>query len=188
MKPILRLITVWAVTAAANAAELEQGRYVYETAGGYGCIVCHGHAAHGAGQAGGYIRGLDSQAILNSLESIPSMMPLKTALSPQQIEALGVYLRSLSDIPLITMNYDGEQWHGVYEPLTDANLVEIVFYNDSFNTALVELTNGEPPKSVPPLASWIYQQTVEKPSIDLMWLVQLSDSWQPANRLTQSTP
>lgn len=178
MKAILSLITFWAVTAAALAAELEQGRQVYETAGGYGCIVCHGVAAHGAGQAGGYIRGANAEAITKSLTVVPSMMPLQSALTDTQISQLSAYLQSLAPIALIKFDFDGSDWHGTFEPFSDKNSVDIVFYNNSFETALVHLPNTAQAAEIQPLASLLYRYTVEKTPIDLIWLVQQGKTWQ----------
>ncbi len=135
----LALATLCSSFVPADTA-IDQGKQTYETAGGYGCSVCHGIVAHGAGQVGGSIRGAGYDLLVKSLNENEVMQPLKPALNDTELHNISTYLVSLGEQPLIQLSYDNNQWFMTHEPLELGKPAQLVIYNASFDTQELDLT------------------------------------------------
>ncbi|NDJ59686.1 MAG: copper chaperone PCu(A)C [Chloroflexi bacterium] len=93
--PALDQAAAETVPVGVDAALWQQGRDLYHGgAAGIGCAVCH--AADAGGSFGRDIRGIDADAVRQSLTSVPEMLMLVN-LTDAEIEALAVYLGALRD-------------------------------------------------------------------------------------------
>lgn len=119
---------------------IDAGRQLYLTTGGYGCAVCHGPVAEGAGQVGGNIRGANVADLLTSLETVAPMKPLVTILTEENLISLGKYLQNLSDVGLVKLQFDGSSWQGVVEVKQEHMEFDLVIYNASFSEQVFDLT------------------------------------------------
>ena len=101
MKKII-LLFVWiaaalSLTAAAaergvDAKQLERGKNIWKTAGGLGCVGCHGQYGEGDVGVGPYNRGVGLSKVISAVESVDMMRSLfKDKLSREDIEAVSVY-------------------------------------------------------------------------------------------------
>lgn len=131
----------WVALAQADNDAIAAGRELYLKAGGYGCHVCHGLVAHGAGQAGGNIRGASLEAFELSLQENAPMQPLATVLDETQRGSIVTYLESLALVPLLHFNFEAEQWSLTAEPFSIGQAVDIVAYNASFSEQILPLSH-----------------------------------------------
>ena len=162
----INLIVATAAMAVDDA--VERGRQLYLSAGGYGCQVCHGLVAHGAGQAGGAIRGANLQALRTSLESNAPMQPLLAVLPMEKQQILAAYLLSLADIPLLQLTFDQAQWSLQAENFVSGQTVELVLYNGSFDSQTLDLSSlGLGTIEVAPLATESYRAVVQQDRLSL---------------------
>jgi len=146
----------------AMAEAPSPGRDLYLKAGGYGCIVCHGPVANGAGQAGGAIRGATRQALDKALAEQPTMQLLVNALSQDNIGDLSSYLESLALVPLVELVYSDSDWAITQEPVARGQTVQIVVFNDSFTDLALDLqVFGIEPTTVTPLDTRILEWVAE---------------------------
>ncbi|TCS37125.1 c-type cytochrome [Reinekea marinisedimentorum] len=134
MLPLL-CAAVW-----ASDAQLEYGRELFLTSGGYGCAVCHGPVADGAGQAGGYIRGASLESLQQSLQQVAPMQPLASLFSEQDVNALAAYLSSLAQTPLLSLTFSEGSWQVQYERWQAGDVVDVVVFNNSFESLPVNLS------------------------------------------------
>lgn len=119
-------------------AEIQvKGRQLYLTAGGYGCVVCHGPVANGAGQVGGNIRGASLEKLNTALAGQPTMQLLTTELGDDDIRELAAYLQSLETIPLIELEYNDPVWNIKQSPVTAGQWIQLVIFNNSFSDLVV---------------------------------------------------
>lgn len=122
------------VTAALGASHGEQ---IYRSAGGYGCVACHGQFAHGGGNVGGNIRGATLPQLQQALNNEPSMQLLKGGLSEQDQRLLIAYLQQLGSYQLLQWTL-GEQ--GSYQKqVIEAQNTQVVISNRSFSPADISL-------------------------------------------------
>jgi cytochrome c553 len=131
---------VWAGEAESNEA---RGKDLYSTAGGYGCAVCHGPVGDGAGQAGGYIRGATLEQLQQSLENNAPMKPLASLFSEGDLKALSSYLGGLAETPLVNLIYSDDGWSGNFEPWQPGQVIDMVVYNATFESVVIDLNNLE---------------------------------------------
>ncbi len=127
------------VHASASESVVEQGRWLYLNSGGYGCAVCHGPVAEGAGQAGGAIRGVTLGQIETSLKSVAPMQPLSSVLTDDDRQSLAAYLNGLSSISFGTIRFNGNEWQGEFMLDATSKEVDLVIYNESFDAIEVDL-------------------------------------------------
>lgn len=88
-------------TQAETSPNVETGMQLFRTAGGYGCVACHGQFANGAGNVGGNIRGKTLNDINDSLANEPTMQLLASTLSNDDRLNLAAYLEALGQITLV---------------------------------------------------------------------------------------
>ncbi|MDO7674972.1 MAG: hypothetical protein MUQ43_11145 [Reinekea forsetii] len=159
---VLALAGIEPVLAAAGdespeddpAAALAAGQELYLSAGGYGCLVCHGQVAHGAGQVGGMIRGATLAQFQTSLEQVPVMALLAPSLSMTDRLNIVEYLNYLGDLPLVSLTYRDGHWQAQTQVLQVGQWAQLVLYNDSFETQSLDLAAlGLATLAVPPLAT-----------------------------------
>lgn len=85
-------------TSGAADDLVTQGKVVFETAGGVGCIYCHGPTGRGDGvanQGAADIRGLDKARVQGALSGgVPLMGFIK--LTPAELNAVAAYVKSLA--------------------------------------------------------------------------------------------
>jgi cytochrome c553 len=74
---------------ASGSALVEQGKVVFETAGGVGCNTCHG--AFGEGKVGPANRGVNEATIREALAKIDPMQFLRGQLSDEDIKSVAAY-------------------------------------------------------------------------------------------------
>jgi hypothetical protein len=168
MKTLLMTCLVSFGLAHAADTQVELGKELFLTAGGYGCHVCHGLVANGAGQAGGAIRGASLEALENSLLTNPPMQPLNTVLGKAQKHAIIAYLQSLSQYPLLEFNFINEKWILKAEEFKVGQTLEMIFYNGSFDVQQLDLkTLGLEVISFEPLATSTLRWQADRNAIDL---------------------
>jgi cytochrome c553 len=143
MRKLTVLFLVGLICPALTAAGINQGKVLFETAGGYGCVVCHGPVAEGAGQAGGFIRGASLDLLNTSLEISDPMKPLATVLSDNDRANIATYLVSLQGKPLLTLTYSESGWRGQYRAWQTNVPADVVIYNETFDVITVELEELE---------------------------------------------
>lgn len=80
---------------------IEKGREVFLTAGGVGCIACHGRYAEGDTGIGPYNRGVGEPVIRAALESVEAMKLLPGELSDAQIKQIAAYYQWLGQLKLV---------------------------------------------------------------------------------------
>ncbi len=117
-------------SAVALAAS---GEHIYQTAGGYGCIACHGLFAHGGGNVGGNIRGANLPQLQQALSNEPTMQLLKDNLSEQDLRQLITYLQQLGSYQLLEWTL-GEQ-ASYHKQTIEAKNAQLVVSNRSFDRA-----------------------------------------------------
>ena len=97
------------VTASAFAAErtidpkqFERGKTIWKTAGGIGCVGCHGQYGEGDVGVGPYNRGIGLSKIMSAVESVDMMRALyKDKLTREDIGAVAVYATWLGQHQLL---------------------------------------------------------------------------------------
>jgi len=89
-------------TAAAGGGDDDQiaaGQVIFQTAGGVGCMFCHGKSGAGDGEAGNgapNIQGASKAAIRDALEGgVPLMTFIK--LSSSELDAVAAYVKYLGE-------------------------------------------------------------------------------------------
>ena len=160
----LKLIVCIALMAGnlAFAEAPGPGRALYVSAGGYGCGVCHGPVANGAGQAGGAIRGATREALVKALKEQPTMQLLVNVLSEQDISNLASYLGSLSARPLVEMVFGDRGWAITHEPVSSGQNVQLVVFNDNFSALEIDLsTFGLAPTTISALDTTVLDWVAE---------------------------
>lgn len=145
MRKIIPFLLAGLSSPALQAADIVQGKNLFETAGGYGCVVCHGPVADGAGQAGGFIRGATLEQFNASLETSDPMKPLATVLSESDRLNIAAYLGSLAQKPLLSLTYTDQGWKGSYAHWQTEIPADVVIYNETFDVINVELSEIEHP-------------------------------------------
>ena len=78
-----------------------KGREVFLTAGGVGCVACHGPYAEGDVGIGPYNRGMDEAAIRRALAESEEMAFLQDELSDSEIEQVAAYYAALGKQMLV---------------------------------------------------------------------------------------
>ena len=150
--------------SAVASADIKEGERLYREAGGYGCAVCHGSVAEGAGQAGGNIRSATLGQLNESLTSNLPMQPLATVLSEQDREDLVAYLNALGQRSLLTARYEGDEWTATLMGQVSNNNVDVVLYNATFEQVVVSLPLlSQEPIRIEPLATFVWNGTLQKP-------------------------
>ena len=142
MPTVLRHL-IWGAVFVGNLAFSDApgtGRTLYLSAGGYGCGVCHGPVANGAGQAGGSIRGATLEVLEVALAEQPTMQLLVNVLSAEDIAAIADYLGSLGSIPLVEMSYSDRGWSITQKPASSGQTVQFVVFNASFADLIIDLS------------------------------------------------
>lgn len=157
------LFWLLAITGNSLMAETTSpGRDLYLKAGGYGCVVCHGPVANGAGQVGGPIRGATREALDKALTEQPTMQLLVNALSREDIGAIAGYLESLAQIPLLELVYTDQGWSSKQELVSKGQTVQIVVFNNSFAQLEFKLPDfGFAPTSIAPLDTLVLEWVAE---------------------------
>lgn len=94
----LMLISVMIASTAFSAEsnidpkKFERGKVIWKTAGGIGCVSCHGQYGEGDVGVGPYNRGVGYSKVLSAVESVDMMKALfKDKLSREDIEAVSTY-------------------------------------------------------------------------------------------------
>lgn len=86
---------------ATKKLMIEKGREVFLTAGGLGCMACHGPYAEGDSGIGPFNRGVGEEAIRAALASIEPMMQLREELTDEQIKQIAAYYEWLGQLKLV---------------------------------------------------------------------------------------
>ena len=86
---------------AENKQAVDKGREVFLTAGGVGCMACHGPYAEGDTGIGPYNRGVGEATIRAALASIEPMKMLREELSDAQIKQIAAYYEWLGQLKLV---------------------------------------------------------------------------------------
>jgi len=104
----MRTLALFLVLAAplVAAAEpdmklVEKGRAVSRTVAGIGCAGCHGPYGEGDVGIGPYIRGVDLSKIRAAIAGVEPMRIVKSAIQPQDIEAVAAYYSWLGQHQLV---------------------------------------------------------------------------------------
>ncbi|PJC87324.1 hypothetical protein CSW98_05325 [Vibrio sp. HA2012] len=88
--------------------DFKQAETLFRTAGGYGCVACHGQFAQGGGNIGGNIRNHSLSQINDALQHEPTMQLLNKALSAEDKRLLAGYLQALGQARLVEWTIDSE--------------------------------------------------------------------------------
>jgi hypothetical protein len=124
-------LLVWTSVAQSNET-------LYRTAGGYGCLVCHGKYANGGGFVGGNIRGATVDRINKALATQPTMLLLAPVLDDQQRAELSDYLQYLADFNLVEWNLvDGETTQ--IKRVVGNKDIQLVIKNETFTEVSIDL-------------------------------------------------
>lgn len=92
-----------ALAASAGLAEVKgpdtdpvvaQGKLLFETVGGFGCMACHGNDA--SGEIGPNIQGIDIGKIHVALTNVTDMASVLPPLTDDDIKSIGAYLLFLN--------------------------------------------------------------------------------------------
>ncbi|NBR28968.1 MAG: hypothetical protein EBT83_11255 [Betaproteobacteria bacterium] len=84
--------TAFAAERGIDAKQLERGKNIWKTAGGLGCVGCHGQYGEGDVGVGPYNRGVGLSKVISAVESVDMMKALfKDKLSREDIEAVSAY-------------------------------------------------------------------------------------------------
>lgn len=145
---------------AFNAAE-----QLYQTAGGYGCVACHGQFAQGGGNVGGNIRNHSPQQINTALQKQPLMQLLDKALSTEERMQLASYLKTVGEYQLIEWTIESDTSYQKVSFEKDGPK-QLVIFNKTFEPmelALESITSGAT-LTIQPYATESYRWTA-KPGI-----------------------
>ena len=140
MKRLTFILVGLLMGSAFAEPDLTEGKRLYFESGGYGCVVCHGLVAEGGGQAGGFIRGANLEALNRSLADNDPMKPLASVLSSADRQSIIAYLRSLGEIPLVQLRFENGQWTAIAQPLQSGQIAELIAYNASFESQEINLS------------------------------------------------
>lgn len=91
---LFAMLSSMAFSAESNidAKKFERGKAIWKTAGGIGCVGCHGQYGEGDVGVGPYNRGVGLSKVISAVESVDMMKSLfKDKLSREDIEAVSVY-------------------------------------------------------------------------------------------------
>ncbi len=92
----------WASADEASTKSLiDKGREVFLTAGGVGCMACHGPYAEGDTGIGPYNRGVGEPTIRAALASVEAMKLLREELSDEQVKQVAAYYEWLGQLKLV---------------------------------------------------------------------------------------
>jgi hypothetical protein len=130
------LLTVLPVFALADMLSPEQ---LFNTAGGYGCIACHGKYAHGGNYVGGNIRDSTREKLDIALETQPTMLLLAEVLDENKRNALMDHLASLSKMQLLEWRI-GESTETKIVKAKASHSVQLVLFNGTFDTLSLDLS------------------------------------------------
>jgi cytochrome c553 len=159
------LLLTLCLLASFSTADMHDGERLYREAGGYGCAVCHGSVAEGAGQAGGNIRGATLGQLNESLTSNLPMQPLATVLSDQDREDLVAYLNALGQRSLLTARYEANEWTATLTGHEPGNEIDVVLYNATFEQVSISLSLlSKDPIRIEPLATFVWHGTLKNPT------------------------
>lgn len=105
------------------------GQIVFRTAGGIGCVACHGAYGLGDVGVGPNIRGLDATRIRGALDAVEEMDFLVSVLSRNDIDTVATYLQYLGTLePAATLFRQG-----TFEPaelsVTAGSAVQLIVNN-----------------------------------------------------------
>ena len=148
------LLSVWfGVWARAdNSAEI--GKQLYLNAGGYGCQVCHGQFGHGAGQAGGNVRGAGLAQIEQAIKEQPTMQLLASELTPQDLNHLAEYLTELGRHEYLAIQVEEAVLQVPDASTLATDMVDLIFTNQGFTEVFLDLHEmGLPSIKLNPLES-----------------------------------
>jgi hypothetical protein len=128
------LFTVLPVLVLATSPE-----QLFNTAGGYGCIACHGKYAHGGGFVGGNIRGKTRIQLDIALETQPTMLLLAEVLDEGKRSVLTAHLASLAELQLLEWRI-GESTSTTTVKAKAGQRVQLVLFNGTFETLSLDLS------------------------------------------------
>jgi len=93
--------TARVATAPRDESMIRRGREVFLTAGGVGCVACHGPYAEGDVGIGPYNRGFKEKAIRAALGRVAEMKFLHDELTDTEIRQVAAYYESLGEEMLV---------------------------------------------------------------------------------------
>ena len=123
------------LTSAASWAD----QTLFNNAGGYGCVACHGKYAHGGNNAGGNIRGASLQALNDALANEPTMQLLGPQLSQPQRESLVSYLASLNQYQMVEWRLSN-QASTLKANFLPKQPLQLIIFNGTLNTVSLDLS------------------------------------------------
>lgn len=137
-------------TQAETSPNVETGMQLFRTAGGYGCVACHGQFANGAGNVGGNIRGKTLNDINDSLANEPTMQLLASTLSNDDRLNLAAYLEALGQITLVEWTIEETSTNSTVTTVTiDADSpAQLVVFNKLFEPVELSLPQLTSEKTV----------------------------------------
>lgn len=160
----------WDDTDFAKAEKL------FRTAGGYGCVACHGLYAQGGGNIGGNIRDHSLSQINGALKNEPTMQLLGKALSSEDKRLLAGYLQALGELRLVEWTIDSES---SYQKVSVGKGVtsQLVVLNKTFEplTLSLESIRSGVSISVEPYATEAIKWTTEAGVIRLQYKQNILD-------------
>jgi hypothetical protein len=161
---VIKNLLIMCLVAPFAFADATEGARIYRDAGGYGCAVCHGSVAEGAGQAGGNVRGATLSQLNDSLETNAPMQPLSDVLTMSDRENLVAFLGELSQRTLMTAEFDGVQWTASYKQANDSKTTDIILYNRTFELIEISLPALQTASiTIEPLATFVWLGSLDNP-------------------------
>ncbi|WP_165313970.1 c-type cytochrome [Vibrio ziniensis] len=144
---LVSAVSVSAVSETTTSPNINAGEQLFRTAGGYGCIACHGLYANGAGNVGGNIRGKTLDDINHSLANEPTMQLLSSALSNMDRLNLAVYLEALGKISLVEWTIEDKATSSTITIESDTP-AQLVIFNKLFEPVELTLPQLTPEQTV----------------------------------------
>lgn len=149
---------------------------LFRTAGGYGCVVCHGQFAQGGGNAGGNIRDHSLSQIDYALQNEATMQLLDKALSPDDKMLLAGYLKTLGQFRLVEWTIEGEPSYSKVS-LEREVASQLVIFNKTFEPLelSLEAIRSGVNLSVEPYATESFKWTTQPGVIRLQYKQNILD-------------
>lgn len=124
----------------ASEGSISAGESTFRTAGGYGCIACHGFYGQGGGNVGGNIRGSSLNDLKYSLEHEQTMKLLGDVLSEQDKINLADYMEYLGTFQLVDWVYEGTKGGLLSASIDSGKKSQLVVLNKAFESMSIDLS------------------------------------------------